>query len=132
MNMGMEDTIRKIHRFKNQISAFNKRCLKLNKDELEIIMARLVDMMDGDKTELNILDKKFKGILVKKVHDLRIQGIVPNKLLHFQVSFDGIELAITFLSHYKFAYPAPLHENTINEWANGSLETWQKLLSDGK
>ena len=129
--MGMEDTIRKIHRFKNQINDFNRRASGLIGDELEIVMARLVDMMEEDKSELNILDKKFKGMLVKKVHELRLQGIVPNKFIRFKVSFDGIEFALTFLSHYKFAYPAPLHENTITEWANGSVETWQKLLSDG-
>jgi hypothetical protein len=128
----MEQTIRKIQRFKNQINNFNKRCSKLSKDELEIIMARLVDFIQEYESEMEILDMKFKGILVKKYYELRLQGIVPNKLQRFQVNLDGVEFHINFLANYSFAYPVLPNENAITEWANPSSETWQKLISDNQ
>lgn len=128
--MSMEQVIRNIHSFRAQINDYIKKASPLNRNEIEILMARLSDLMETGPTTESILDKKFKGLLAKPIYDARLSGREPSFGQRFVFRADTTpDSRISFLAKYRFTYPFPLREENIVEWANATPDSWRHLLT---
>ena len=131
--MSMEEQIRKIHTFQGQVNDFIKKTAPLTQKELEILLAKLSDLIETEPAPDSVLDKKFKGLLARQIYEVRLSGNDPSFteriLLHLK---SNPECRIYILENYQFAYPFPLREEIIIEWANATPDFWQRLLTSGQ
>ena len=128
--MSYEEVIRQKHRFEaavrlfeGQIRGFLRECRKLDREQLELVMARLLDRIQLTNDPKEILDAKFKGSLAKMVLDERLGG-QEKPFGSFFKSVHWSELPV-----WGFNYPCPLTESAIDDFTK-KYSNGMRLLGD--
>lgn len=127
--MSYEEEIRKKHRqeqrvltFEGQVQRFLKNCRKYRRQELELLMARLLDRIQETTDQEKVIDYKFKGSLTKMVFDERVRGQKKSTSFWGPVPFSEAVSS-------RFSYPYPLTESSLNDLRK-KYSSGAKLLTD--
>ena len=107
--MSYEEAILQKHKFEHQIRNYLKECRRCDRQELELVMARLLDAIQASTDPHVIIDAKFKGSLTKMVFNERLGG--QKKL--FGSFFVGVHWSV--LPKWRFDYPLPMNASTLDE-----------------
>lgn len=131
--MTMEKLIRERHeledrvrRFVGQVQQYRREASLMDVRSLEILMAKLVDLINASSNEQNRIDFQFKGLLLKQEYDAKLNSI-PVKRGFFRRAFDPT-LPMKTMIHWNFKYPLTLTESSINEWSRGESLDPSRLL----
>jgi hypothetical protein len=126
--MSYEKQVREQHKYEAKVLAFErevklfiKRCNRLQREELELMMARLLDKIKSQSDQKKILHARFVGSLVKMVYDERMRGVPRSLFFNPLAHWSTIPLG--------FTYPDPLDDASLDDLTNrycGGV----KLLSD--
>lgn len=77
--MTIETAIRERHAFEDRVRIFLELASVMTDREIEIALARLVDMLNEDRNEASRTNISLKGELLKAYFDLRRQGSKPQR-----------------------------------------------------
>ena len=114
--MKMEDLVRQRHELEDKLEDFLTDCqdylgycLTMDLRSMETGMARLYDLMSQSPTEVDRLDKLFKGRLLKLAYDKKKAGARPTLLNRLAGA-----CTIEELIEHSFNYPVPLTQQFID------------------
>lgn len=79
--MNVEDTIRNRHAFEDRVKTFLELISVMTTREIEIALARLVDLLASESDEAIHANMRVKGELIKAYYNMRLKGAKQQRRL---------------------------------------------------